>query len=380
MITVVFWLSVVLVVYPYVVYPLVMAYLGRRRPRGPVGTTRPRVSVIIAAHNEAEWIERKIASTLGQDYPADRLEVIVVSDGSTDATESIVHAIGDSRVRLIARDERQGKSTALNLAVAEARGDLLVFTDANALFAPGAIARLAAPFADPSVGLVSGQGLYGELADGQARAVANGYARLESLLKRGETALGFIGCADGAIYALRRSLYRDLAPAEVSDLTHTIETTLAGYRSCFDPDALTVEPPSKNAGQEFRRHVRIIAQGFDAVVTALPRLLAARRWAAVWVLVSHRVLRWTCAVALGGVLGTSLVGQGWPFVAALACQAFFYGIAAIAALSERMGRGLGVLAAPYYFCTVTIAGTFGFLRFLRAGGEAVWSPGGAVRS
>src|SRR5439155_269751 len=194
-----------------------------------------------------------------------------------DLTRQVDATAPDNRVRLV-RQERTGKSPALNRGVAEARGEVLVFTDANALFAPDAIARLTAPFADPSVGLVSGQGLYG--AGGDARAAASGYVRYEASIKTGEAALDFVASADGAIYALRHALYRDLAASEVNDLLHPIQACLAGYRCRFDADAYTIESPSTDGGQEFRRHVRIIAQGAHLLRRWLPALARARRWRA----------------------------------------------------------------------------------------------------
>ena len=169
--------------------------------------------MIVAAYNEAGIIEAKIRSALEQSYPADRLEVIVVSDGSTDGTDERVRGFADRRVRLVRQEPRAGKSLALNRGVSVATGDLLIFTDANALFGPDSLARLAAGFHDPRVGLVSGQGLY-VAGDAEApRAVGNGYVRYEAFIKTREGMLGFVAGADGAIYALRRDIYRDLGPA-----------------------------------------------------------------------------------------------------------------------------------------------------------------------
>ncbi|HEU5321870.1 MAG TPA: glycosyltransferase, partial [Methylomirabilota bacterium] len=304
----VFWAALLLPVYAYVGYPLLLWTLpppaaARRRPaRG----ARPFLSVIIAAHNEADCITAKLRSTLAQDYPPDRLEVVVVSDGSTDGTDARVTACRDGRVRLVRQEPRAGKSLALNRGVEVARGSVLVFTDANALFAPGALARLAAPFADPRVGLVSGQGLYAGAAGGDARAVASGYVRYEQMVKGGESRHGFLASADGAIYALRRSLYRDLEASEVNDLLHPIEAALSGALSRFAADACTVEPPSASGGQEFRRHARIIAQGALLLRRQLPRVLAARRWRILWQLASHRLLRWSSAPCLLTALATNL--------------------------------------------------------------------------
>jgi glycosyltransferase involved in cell wall biosynthesis len=374
-----FWTSAAVLAYTWLGYPALLRLLrGRARPAPGGRDSAPDVSVIIAAFNEARSIEAKLDSTLlRQRYPHDRLEAIVVSDGSTDATDTLVAAYPDRRARLIRQEPRSGKSPALNRGVAAARGEVLVFTDANALFAPDAIARLTAPFADPEVGLVSGQGLYAA-EGGDARVAAGGYVRYEAVLKAGEAALGFLASADGAIYAIRRALYRELAASEVNDLLHPIQAALAGYRCRFDGGACTVEPPSGDGAQEFRRHVRIIAQGMHLLRRWLPALVRARRWRAVWMLLSHRALRWVGAVFLvaGLVANVALVGQGPLYVAALAGQTAFYALAAAGWAAERLGRRLGPLALPYFFCTVHAAGVAGLVRFARGGAEAVWAPAG----
>jgi glycosyltransferase involved in cell wall biosynthesis len=374
-----FWTSAAVLAYTWLGYPALLRLLrGRARPaRGSRGSA-PDVSVIIAAFNEARSIEAKLDSTLlRQHYPPDRLEAIVVSDGSTDATDTLVAAYPDRRARLIRQEPRAGKSPALNRGVAAARGEVLVFTDANALFAPDAIARLTAPFADPEVGLVSGQGLY-TAGPGDAGVAAGGYVRYEAALKAGEAALGFLAAADGAIYAVRRALYRELAASEVNDLVHPIQAVLAGYRCRFDGGAYTVEPPSSDGAQEFRRHVRIIAQGMHLLRRWLPALVRARRWRAVWMLLSHRALRWVGAVFLAAALvaNLALLGRGPLYVAALAGQTAFYALAAAGFAAERLGRRLGPLALPYFFCTVHAAGVAGLVRFARGGAEAVWAPAG----
>jgi cellulose synthase/poly-beta-1,6-N-acetylglucosamine synthase-like glycosyltransferase len=381
---VVFWLSAAALAYAWIGYPALLWLLRRARPRPATGAAAPApsVSVIIAAYNEARCIEAKLDSTLArQTYAPERVEAIVVSDGSTDVTDTLVAGYPDRRARLIRQEPRSGKSPALNRGVAAARGEILVFTDANALFAPDALARLVAPFADPDVGLVSGQGLYAA-EGGDARVAASGYVRYEAAIKEGEAALGFLASADGAIYAIRRTLYRDLGASQVNDLLHPIQAALAGYRCAFDAGAFTIEPPSRDATQEFRRHVRIIAQGMHLLRGWLPALLAARRWRAIWMLLSHRVLRWAGAFFLAGALGGNLVllDRGGVYAAALAGQLAFYKLAGAGGVAERLGRRLGPLALPYFFCTVNLAGLAGLVRFARGRAEAVWAPTGqAVR-
>src|SRR5207244_4312119 len=224
----------------------------------------------------------KLNSTLSQRYPGRRLEVIVVSDGSTDVTDAVVASYPDPRVRLVRQEPRAGKSPALNRGALAARGDVLVFTDANALFAPEALARLAAPFADPRVGLVSGQGLYGGL-DGDARVVSSGYVRYEAALKSGESALGFLASADGAIYALRRDLYRWLALG-------------AGARSgCCSPTACC-------AGSTRRRCSRCSAPASPC--SRSPRSIASP-WPGRW-----RSTRWRWPA--GSASAPAAAWAGWP--------------------------------------------------------------------
>lgn len=372
-----FWAAATTVAYTYAGYPLLLRALGLFATRRAAGPGRPpRLSVVISAYNEAATIAAKLRSTLEQRYPADRLEVLVVSDGSGDGTDDVVRACADPRVRLLRQEPRAGKSLALNRGVAAATGDVLVFTDANAAFMPQALERLAAGFEDPTVGLVSGQGLYAASAGADTRAVANGYVRYEAALKSAESRLGFVAGADGAIYALRRDLYRDLAAAEVNDLLHPLQAALTGYRCHFDPGAITVEPPSHGAGQEWGRHVRMVAQGIHLVIRWLPRLVAAGCWRQAWGLVSHRALRWLTAPLLVAtlLLNLAVLDEGSLYRLALAAQAGFYALAAVGFAAERARVRPGPLAVPYYFCVVAAAGVAGIVRWLRGGAQAVWAP------
>jgi cellulose synthase/poly-beta-1,6-N-acetylglucosamine synthase-like glycosyltransferase len=374
-----FWGAAVALLYAYFGYPATLALATRRKvvERRTEGAL-PTVSVIVAAFNEEACVGRKLLNLLRHDYPDAQMEVIVVSDGSTDRTDAIVASITDPRVRLLRQPERAGKNLALNRGVAVAHGDILVFTDANAMLAPGALRRLVAPFTDPAVGLVTGQGLYGEMGDDTPRVVSNAYVRYESFLKRREAALGFVAAADGALYAMRRDLYRSLPPNWVHDLFHPIDVALRGRLARFEPGAFTVEPPSPDAGREFQRHVRIIAQGFVVFLAHAPRLLRAGRLKELWMLASHRALRWTSAVFLLVALGTNvaLVDDHALYAGTMAAQVLFYGLAAAGAVAERLAIRVRLMALPYYFCVVSAAGVGGFVRFLAGSGHTTWQPTG----
>jgi hypothetical protein len=336
----------------------------------------PALTVVIAARNEESCIAAKIRSVLAQCYPPDRLEVVVVSDGSTDQTEQRVRDVLDPRVRLLVQPSHQGKNAALSRAAAVATGEVLVFTDANALLAPAALRRLAAPFGDEAVGLVSGRGLYRRGSD--AAEVANAYVRYEALLKRWESRLGYVAYADGALYAMRRTLFRDLAPNQVHDLVHPIQVSLAGRQSRFEPAACTLEPAAADGRHEYGRQVRMAVQGMRVVAGHLwPLLRAGRIWPA-WVLVSHRVLRWMTAPLLLAALAASvLLVEATPVArVCLAAQAVFYGLALCGALQDRRGKRLGIARGPYYLCLVSMAAVAAVGELIRGRTYATWESRG----
>ncbi len=374
------WSALAILVYTYIGYPIMLAR-WRGRPQATISPLAwPTVTVVVAAYNEEHCIAQKIRNVLDHDYPSNRLEVVVVSDGSTDQTTAIVQAYPDSRVHLLNQSQRQGKNAALNWGVSVARGAIVVFTDANAMLTPGALRALITPFQDPQVGLVSGQGCYGDLGDGTTRVVSNAYVRYEAFIKRREGTLGFIAAADGALYAMRRELYTELPITHVHDLFHPILVAQSNHESIFVPTAYTVEPPSPHASNEYRRHVRIIAQGFLVLLDQLPRLLIQGHIKISWMLVSHRLLRWMSSIFLLTALCTAirLATTHWLYTALLAAQLGFYACAAAGWLAERRQLRFRLLAIPYFFCVVSLAGVGGFISYLRGRRQIIWTPTGAT--
>ena len=378
-----FWLSVGLLIYTYLGYPLILLILRMLRMFRPGGnapaetaTELPSVSFVIAAHNEQHCITEKINDTLDHDYPSDLIEVLVVSDGSTDDTEKLVRDHPSQRVKLLVQPSQRGKNEALNVGLQTAAHRIAVFTDANTTLAPGALRALVAPFRNPRVALVSGQGLYGEQIDGTSRAVSNTYAKYECLLKKLEANLGFLSAADGALYAVDTNFIQPIPHDHVHDLMHPIQVSLAGSRSDFSPEAYTIEPSSKDARAEFRRHVRIIAQGFVVLFTQLPKLLKRGRWLESWILVSHRLFRWSAWLPAVAALTTNglLLDAGQPYPWLFGAQLVFYGMAVAGWMAEKLELRLRVAAIPYYFCVIWTAGICGFVAFLRGGRFAVWAP------
>jgi cellulose synthase/poly-beta-1,6-N-acetylglucosamine synthase-like glycosyltransferase len=219
------------------------------------------------------------------------------------------------------------------------------------------------------------------MGPGTTRLVSNAYVQYEAFIKHHESALGFIAAADGALYAMRRSLYHELPVAQVHDLYHPIQMALAGYRSVFVPEAYTVEPPSPDASNEYRRHVRIIAQGFLVFLKQVPRLVACRHMTACWMLMSHRFLRWISGafLAIAFVSNAILTNLAPLYTLLFMAQLSFYALALGGLLGEHWQLRSRVLALPYYFCVVSLAGVGGFLSCLHGNWQSTWTPTGEVR-
>lgn len=366
--TTLFWLSAFLLAYPLFFYPLLLALPFGRQKAGPPDTAeRPHVSMLLSVFNEQAVIAKKIDNFLALDYPLDKLELIVVSDGSDDGTDEIVTASASERIRLIRREGRGGKTRALNHAAREARGDILFFTDADSMLKSDCLCRLTAPFADPGVGLVSGRSVYLG-ADGRETA-GSLYRRYEEWLKEREGERYGVAGADGAVYAMRKALYAELPPEIINDLVHPVQAVLAGKNALARPDAVAVEPGEEGAA-EFARQTRIMAQSWLVFFRTARALAGAKRYGFLWQFVSHKVLRWLalpllllftlCALALPGFwAGLGLAGS---------CALFI-----LAALDSRGGATGRVCRL---FLLQSAAGIYGLLRLLRGEAFVTWNPRG----
>ncbi len=341
-----FWASLLFVLYVYAGYPVLLAVWTSiaRRPIAPrVTSLVPTVSVVVAARNEAARLPGRIVNLLEQEYPIP-IEIIVVSNGSTDGTAKALARFGD-RVRLIELP-RGGKPPALNAGVAAAGGDIVVFADARQRFAPNALRALVSNFADPSVGAATGELVLDCEADpgGSSSEVADGvglYWRYEKWLRRCESAVWSTLGATGAIYAMRRSLWRPLPPETVlDDVLAPMRVVLEGKRVVFDDQARAFDRVSINAAEESQRKIRTLAGNYQ-ILALEPRLIVPLA-NPVWLqYVSHKVGRlivpWCLAVAF--VSNILLSFWSWPYRLALLVQLCFYGLAAFGARFARRGTG-----------------------------------------
>lgn len=378
----VFWGAVASVAYAYVGFPALLAVRSVVRPRpwrrSEGGGHRPTVTVVIAAHNEEAAIGAKVANVLNLDYPADRLDCVVASDGSDDGTvPEAIRAGGDRTVVLDL--PRSGKAVALNHGVEVASGEIVVFTDANSRLADDAVTRLVAPFADPAVGGVAGDQRYqadgSDLSDGADGERA--YWNLDRWLKMAESRSGNVISATGALYAVRRDLTRPVPDGVTDDFAMSTGVIDQGRRLVFEPGAVAWEPPSPALGGEYRRKVRVMTRGFRSVILRR-RLLDPRRSGFYAVqLLSHKVLRRLVALPLLVALAASvpLRRRGPLYALALAVQVVVHGLglAGVALSGSPAGRRR-ILSIPAFFTMVNAASLHAVANILTGRRIDRWTP------
>lgn len=376
--TIAFFASLFVLLYIYAGYPLVMFALSRLRQSGVAkGAFFPRVTIIISAYNEERHIGATIANKLALDYPKDRLEIIVVSDGSDDSTDDLVRSFNQRGVRLIRQEPRQGKTSAVNLAVSQAGGEILVFSDANSIYAPDALEHLVRCFADPEVGYVTGKMVYRTNEGSMVGQGCSAYMRYENLLRAWETLVGSVVGVDGGIDAVRRELYMPMRPDQLPDFVLPLEVVARGYRVVYEPRALLVEDALKDAMDEYRMRVRVTLRALWALWDMRKLLNPLRHGVFSMQLLSHKVLRYLAIIFMVTALFTNmfLAAKSLVFRFLLVAQAVFYGAAAAGWAYGRKNASLpNLLYIPYYFCLVNIAAAHAILKFLRGEKQVTWTP------
>lgn len=369
-----FWVSAFLVGYAYVGYPL-LAWLLSRLIGRPVARSEilPRVTVLIAAHNEADCIGETVHNKLRQDYPEDLLDMIVVSDGSTDGTDNIVNQLGE-RVRLIRQEPRAGKTAAINRAVRDARGDILVFADANSIYAPDAVRNLVANFADDSVGYVTGKMVYMSPGGSLVGDGCSAYMRYENWLRAHESRLASVVGVDGGVDATRRSLFEPMGEDQLPDFVLPMRIAAKGYRVVYEPGALLCEPALSNQADEYRMRVRVSLRALCAIWDLRALLNPLRYGLLALQLVSHKLLRYLAFIPLTTLLLSSivLVDQSRLYLMATVLQLMIYLAAAFGWIRGRTDSSL--VTASYYFVLLNITAAHATYRFVRGERQALWTP------
>jgi len=333
----------------------------------------PSVSLIIAAYNEERVIEEKIRNSLALDYVPEKLEIIVVSDGSNDDTPDIVRRYSSEGVVSLHRPERRGKTAALNRAVSFARGEVLVFSDANTFYNREALRKLSRHFVDPRIGGVCGRK---DIFTDETRQSSLGdslYWKYESFLKGLESSVGSITGADGEIFAMRRSLYKEIDETVINDDAEvTFQIVKAGQRILYDSEAISKEFASVTLKDDFYVKVRMVAGGFQTIVRHWPFLLFSFRPFA-FQFISHKVFRWLVPEFLGiAFICSALLARQAFYGILFAAQLVFYAAAAIGYRRLQRGRSAGAAYFPLYFSVMNFAALVGFYRFLTGKQSTLW--------
>jgi glycosyltransferase involved in cell wall biosynthesis len=371
-----------IVVYVYFGYPLLLRIgaFGARR-EFPTGQDQPLISVLVAAHNEEPTIETKLKNLLASDYPREHMEILIGSDGSSDRTEEIVRPYAAEGVGLISFPSQQGKSAMQNGLVAASSGAILVFTDADCFFAPGAIPRLVAAFADPSVGLVTGRPLYENESESRICTNESLYLRYETWLREQESARGLLAMASGSLFAMRRSLWKRLDANVGDDFVLPLKVIEAGYHNILDPHVIAITRLEQcESDSMLALKIRIISKDFRALLTHRELLNPLRYGAMAMGLWSHKLLRWLIPHFLLTLLVANFFLLANPFFrAALAIQGAAFALASIGAIFGNKGQRIfghtsQLWSLPLSFCVVNLAALIGTFKCLAGYTSGQWKP------
>lgn len=374
------FLPLVLGFYAYVGYPLLLAALARLRPRvslPPQPSDWPLITITVPCYNEAASIRATIESLLALDYPADRRQIMVISDASTDGTDEVVREFAGRGVELLRLPERRGKSAAENAAAAVARGDIIVNTDATIRILPGALKPLVSAFGDPRVGVASGRDVSVSPAESAAPGGEAGYVGYEMEVRALETRVGSIVGASGCFYGIRRSLYQGDFPETLSrDFASALVARENGYRAVSVNEAVCLVPRTGVVRAEFRRKTRTMARGLQTLLFKRRLLNPLEYGSFACMLLSHKLCRWLVYPALPlALVGLAVLAAGsrfWAIVLALAVAGIATGVAAMR--WPRTSRPPAPIALAGFVLGSCIAGVLAWVHVAQRRNAAVWEP------
>ncbi len=371
---IVFWSSIGLIFYAYFGYPILLKVLSVLRQR-PVrkGNHLPSVSFIIAAHNEETRIRDKLENTLKQEYPPEKLEIIVASDCSSDGTDALVRSYESYGVRLVTLEQRMGKEAAQKEAVNTARGEILVFTDVSTILPANAVGNMVRNFSDPTVGCVSS---VDRVIDGQGTISGEGaYVRYEMVLRRLETKVNTLVGLSGSFFAARRSVCQAWDVNLQSDFNTLLNAVRMGLRGISDPESIGYYRSLVDERQEFDRKVRTVLRGLSVLMQSLNMLDPLRYKLFSWQLFSHKLCRWLVpfAMVLAFVSNALLISQPPAYTSLFIFQVLFYGIAVLG-IRWDLFRDIRLLKIPSFFVLVNVAILSAWYRYFKGERLTTWHP------
>lgn len=378
----VFWTCIALLGYVYVGYPVLVYITSRLSPRiVKKGDIEPTVTVLITAFNEENAIRDKLENTLKIEYPKDKFEILVASDGSTDQTDDIVREFADRGVKLFRKEGRVGKTETQNAAVERATGEIILFSDATTAYRSDVFRSVLPNFADESVGCVAGRLVYVDEMSTNVGKGAQSYWGYETFIKIAESQTCSLIGASGCLYAVRKSAYEPLYPEACSDFLICTSVYRKGLRSVFEPEAVCTEETNRDADHEMRMRVRVISQTFSDLWRNRDMMNPFKSGFFAIELISHKLMRYAVPVILFAayVACFVLAAQSSIYALIFAVQTLFYILGAIGWMLERSGRRLGLLAMPLYFLLANLASVVAFYKFLRGETYTRWDPIREVR-
>jgi cellulose synthase/poly-beta-1,6-N-acetylglucosamine synthase-like glycosyltransferase len=372
------WCAAFLIAYVYIGYPGLLWLITRRYRRAVrQEDITPPVTLIISAFNERKVIGSKLRNALDLDYPTDRFEILVVSDASDDGTDAVVNSFRERGVQLLRMPQREGKTAGLNAALRQARGEIVVFSDANILYQSDAIRRLVRNFADPEVGCVTGDSRYAENFNSSAHVQEKTYWQYEQTIRALESLVGSTVGGDGAIFAIRKELYRPLPPEAINDLVIPLQIVAHGYRAVFEPTAVGFEPSAGNFAAEFRRKRRIVNRSWRGVLSISKVLNPQAVGMFAWQVWSHKVLRWLVfPMLLTAGVGCFLASPA-SFIYQVGTIVFMASITVAAVggfLQDRLGRVARIAHLLFYFYMVNLASFLGIMMAMLGRVQVTWTP------
>jgi cellulose synthase/poly-beta-1,6-N-acetylglucosamine synthase-like glycosyltransferase len=372
-----FLINSIIIAYIYIVYPIFIFSIGVLKNNGIMKNKfLPNVTILIAAYNEANKLPATLENKLNLRYPKDKYEVIVISDGSTDGTDEVVSRYDKMGIRLIHQEPRKGKTSALNMAVPQANGEILVFSDSNSMYDKNSLRYLMENFADSRVGYVTGKMVY---INHDGTMIGDGcstYMKYENLLRAFETRVGSIVGVDGGIDAVRKSLYRPMRDDQLPDFVLPLMAVEQGYRVVYEPRALLNEETLKSTEDEYQMRVRVSLRALWALWDMRGLLNPGKYGVFSFQLLSHKVLRYLSILfMIGSYIGNTLIlPRGMIYLAMFILQTIFYGAALAGHFVEKRGKLSRILYIPYYFCLINIAAGHALIKFFRGEKQILWTP------
>ncbi len=374
---IIFLTSVAALFYVYFGYPILVWLVSRVRPKiVKRAEYEPFVTILITAYNEEKDIRAKLENTLQIDYPPEKLEILVASDGSTDRTDEIVKEFAMRGVKLFRQEGRVGKTITQNNAVEQAAGEILLFSDATTNYQTNVLREITPNFSDETIGCAAGKLVYVDESQSNVGKGAQSYWNYETFLKESESkACSLIG-ASGCLYAVRKSAYQPMYAEACSDFLICTVLYRQNLRSVYEPNAICFEETNRRTDKEMQMRIRVISQTFTDLWRNREMLNPFRSGFYGVQLISHKLMRYAVSLFLVLIFFSTLILSFSSIFFALifALQTAFYMLAFVGWVLEKSGKNIGVLAMPLYFVLANLASVIAFYRFLSGETYARWEP------